>query len=92
MESTSIKIDSASYVRPIINLISDIMREYGYLYFGPQLQTMIFLLVSAELVSGIKYHISGNSVRLITQANLNANYGTVVYGFGMIVVYCDCPT
>jgi hypothetical protein len=37
-------------------------------------------------LSGIKYHILGNSARLITLVNLNANYRIVVLGFSMIVV------
>ncbi len=44
-------------------------------------------------LSGIKYHISGNSGRLITPlVNLNANYRIVVLGFSMIVVYSGRPT
>ena len=43
-------------------------------------------------LSGIKYQISGNSGRLITPDNLNANYRIVVFGFSMIVVYCGRPT
>ncbi len=39
-------------------------------------------------LSGIKYHISWNSGRLIARlVNLNANYRIVVFGFSMIVVY-----
>lgn len=56
-ESTTIKIGSASYIRPIINLISDSMWEYEYQHLKRQDQSKILLFVHIEFGSnGIKVH------------------------------------
>jgi Fe2+ transport system protein B len=49
-ESTVIKIGSASYIMPIINLISDRMWKYWQKYLRQQAQTIIFLFVLVELI------------------------------------------
>ena len=52
----------------------------------------ISICISRIDSSGIKYHISGNSVRLITLVNLSSKYRAVVFVSSMIVVHYGRPT